>query len=48
MHPHRKATVGMSKYLPYSCTRRSAAAFETPNNEWVERSTDIEVSMPSK
>jgi len=38
----------MSKYRPYSCTRRSAEAFETPNKEWVEASIDIDVSIPRK
>jgi hypothetical protein len=44
--PPLKQTVGISKYRPYSCTSRSAAALETPNSEWVEASIDIEVSMP--
>ena len=42
-HPPRKQTVGMSKYRPYSWTIRSAAAFDTPNNECIQPSIDIDV-----
>ncbi len=36
----------MPKYLPYSCTMRSAATFDTPNSECVQWSIDIVVSIP--
>ena len=41
-----KIAVFKLKYLPYSCTNKSAEAFETPNIEWVDESMDIVSSIP--
>ena len=45
-HPPRKTPVARPKYLPYSCTMRSAAVLDTPKMLWVEVSILIVSSIP--